>query len=317
METGLSHFTDVHLKVQKLRVATGNRVAHLAKYGKTDTRAVDIHQKTVELEGTVEGYIAEEFKHHPTYPWVSRIKGCGLEAAAKPIGIIEGVTFSGALFADLSVAGIVKTMEEFKENRADLEEAHPEMFRRRSGIYAFENTSQLRRFAGLAPVDGKAEKVSKGQKGLHYSPELRMMLWRLLTSLMRARGVWYEKYLENDKYYTERFERDGIKMTPTPQGRYCLNCVAEKKVSKTTMNCPDCGERLVGKKEPPGVIFRGHVVNMAKRRTIRLWGDCLFFVWREALGLPIRSPYIIEYGGHHLIDPWKLIDKSPEKKAES
>lgn len=276
MLTNLSHFTDMHVKAQKVRVAAGNRLAHLKKYGRSDDRCEHIYKMAMNMESTLEEYIAEDFKSHPTYPWTSRIKGCGLEAAAKVIGIIEGVTFKST---------------------------------GRSGIEAFDTVSRLRRFAGLAPVDGKTEKVSRGQKGLHYSPELRMMLWRLLTSLMRAKGVWYEKYKENDDYYTNRFTRNGFRIIETPPGRYCPTCQEIKEVSKTTRNCPDCGDKLMPKREPPHVVFRGHVVNMAKRRTIRLWLDCLYLVWREALGLPVRSPYIVEYGGHDLIDPWSMVDK--------
>lgn len=275
MKTNLSHFTDIHVKVQKLRVATGNRLAHLKKDGRSDAPTEDIHNRIVNLEKTIEKYIAEEFETHPAYPWVSRIKGCGREIAAKVIGIIEGTTFAST---------------------------------GRSGIEAFDTPSKSRRYAGLAPIDGKAEKVSRGQKGLHYNPELRMMLWRLLTSLMRARGVWYEKYRENDDYYTNRFTRDGFRIIETPPGRYCPTCQEIKEVPKTTKNCPDCGDKLMPKREPPHVVFRGHVVNMAKRRTIRLWLDCLYLVWRQALGLPVRSPYIVEYGGHHLINPWEMVD---------
>jgi len=310
METNLSNFTDVHLKVQKLRVATGNRLAHLKKRGRNDPRVEHVHKLAGELEETLEGYIAEEFESHPTYPWTSRIKGCGREAAAKVIGLIEGTTFTNTLLRDLKAKGIVQSMEQLGENWPKLEQQYPDMFQRRSGIYAFDNVSKLRRFAGLAPIQGKAEKVVAGQKGIHYSPELRMLLWRLLTNLMRARGVWYEKYVENDEYYMKRCGREGIKVIPTPQGRYCPTCREEKQVSKTTKNCPDCGEKLVAKGEPPGLMFRGHVVNMAKRRTIRLWLDSLWIVWREALGLPTRPPWVLEYGGHMtLIDPWSLVDK--------
>lgn len=342
MGTNLSNFTDVHMKIQKLDIATGNRIKHLKKQGKTDDRAEHIHQIAVDFAEIVVGYIAEEFRNHPTYPWTSRIKGCGLEAAAKPIGIIEGVTFRDALLSDLKDAGIEITRQEYKEHRADLEIKYPWVFQRRSGIYAFDTPSRLRRFAGLAPVDGKTEKVARGQKGLHYNPELRMMLWRLLTRLLQQcdyrcpdcgkkvvkesvsckycganirdriveeRGVWYQKYLENDDYYMRRFERDGIKVMPTQSGRFCPVCLEEKAVPLTTKNCPDCGEKLMKKEEPPGVIWRGHVVNMAKRRTIRLWLDCLWLVWREALGLPTRTPYSVEYQGHHLIDPWEMVNK--------
>jgi len=309
MQTNLAYFTDVHMDVQKTRVSLQVRLAHLKKRGVVDSRLEHLLGRAGAMERAVEDYIAEDFESHPTYPWVSRIKGCGREAAAKVIGLIEGTTFSHALLADLKEKGIVQNMEQLRENWAELEQQYPDMFQRRTGIYAFDNVSKLRRFAGLAPIDGKAEKVVAGQKGIHYSPELRMMLWRLLTSLMRARGVWYEKYVENDEYYMKRCEREGIKVIPTPQGRYCLTCREEKNVPKTTKNCPDCGEKLVAKGEPAGVMFRGHVVNRAKRRTVRLWLDCLFLIWRQALGLPVRSPYIVEYGGHHLIDPWSLTDR--------
>ena len=332
METNLSIFTDMHVTAQKGRVQAWNRMVHLLKNknpgitktqineallkgepefrGDVDQRLLGIFNRFKSAEETLEDYIAEEFESHPTYPWTSRIKGCGKEAAAKVIGIIEGVTFSGAVFGDLKEIGVVKNLDEFKEKRVELEGKYPELFQRRSSIYAFDTPSRLRRFDGLAPVDGKAERVARGQKGLHYSPELRMMLWRLLTSLMRARGVWYGKYSENDEYYMRRFERDKIEVIPTPAGRFCGVCLEEKDVPKTTKNCPDCGAKLMAKDEPPGVIFRGHVVNMAKRRTIRLWSDCLWIVWREALKLPTRVPWVLEYGGHTtLINPWEMVDK--------
>lgn len=308
MKTNLSHFTDVHMRVQKLRVATGNRLAHLKKRDRKDDRAEHIYKLAKDFEETLEGYIAEEFQGHPTYPWTFQQKGCGLEAAAKVIGIIEGVTFSNALLGDLKSVGI-QTMEELKENWDELEKQWSEMFERRSSIRAFDNPSKLRRFAGLAPVDGKAEKVTKGQKGIHYNPELRSMLWRLLIRLLQQRGVWLRKYEENVEYYTKRCERQGIKVMPTPLGRYCLTCQELKSVPKTTKNCLECGEELVGKTEPPGVLYLGHLVNMAKRKTIRLWLDLLWVVWREALGLPIRTPYAVEYLGHHPINPWEMVDK--------
>lgn len=275
--SGLASLTDVHMKVQKLRVATGNRVKHLEKHGKVDGRTEAVHEQLNSLESRIERFLAEEFQEHPVYPWTSKIKGCGMEAAAKVVGIIENTHFKST---------------------------------GRGGIEAFDTMSRLRRYAGLAPtVDGTTEKRVKGQKGLHYNPELRVMLWRLLTRLMQQGGVWYKEYAKNDSYYTQRFERDGYKIVPTPKGRFCPLCQEEKEVSKTMKNCPDCGEKLSGKMEPPMVIFRGHVVAMAKRKTIRLWLDCLWLIWREALGLPTRGPYIVEYGGHHLIEPWSMTDR--------
>ena len=346
--TSLGYFTDVHMKMQKIRVATGSIEGHLKELGIADERMEHIHNLAVDFEEVVEGYIAEDYKSHPVYPWTSRIWGCGLEAAPKVVGLIEGTTFTGALLADLQKLGVAKTKEELKESWVALQKAYPEQFQRRTSIYAFDTPSRLRRYVGIAPIEDKqtgkyrAERVSKGQKGLHYNPDLRMMSWRLLTRLMQqsryycsncgvkvtkaevicevckadisekkrvVEGVWLREYRKNDKYYTERSERDGIKVIPTPPGRYCPLCLEIKDVRTTTKNCPDCGEKLMPKEEPPGCIFLGHLVAIAKRRTIRLWIDCLYFVWREALGLPVPEPYPIAKLGHTTkIDPWSMVD---------
>jgi len=307
--SGLAYLTNVHTSMQKVRIGTGNREEHLKKQGRKDKRASHLHKLAGEMEKVIERYIATDFKGHPAYPWLSQIRGSGMEAAAKVLGLIDGVTFKST---------------------------------GRGGIEAFDTLSKLRRFAGLAPVNGQTEKVARGDKGIHYNPELRMMLWRLMTSLMKAvnyrcpecrkpvaktsvtcrhcqndikdrvvadTGVWYKKYVENDEYYMRRCERDGIKVIPTPTGRVCPECGEEKDVPKTTFNCPVCHTKLQGKKEAEGIMFRGHIVNMAKRRTIRLWLDMLWLVWRKAVDLPTRSPYIEVYGGHEMIDPWNMVDK--------
>ena len=322
----LGMMVDIHVQVQKARVATGNRVAHLERGSRTDRRIEVIHLYIQRVEEVLELLIAKEWQVHPAYDWVSRIKGCGDENAAKVIGIIEDTTFSGALFDDLSAAGAVSskadevtgeivtfplTPADFKDRAAELELEWPGLFRRRSGIHAFDTISKLRRYSGLAVIDGQVERRRKGGGKIHYNGELRVMLWRLMTSLMRGGGVWYQKYLEDRRFYEWRIvERDGMAIRPAPKGRFCPQCLEEKEVPTTTLFCPDCDGPLSQKKEPPGVYWQGHVDAMARRRTIRLWVDCLWLVWREALGLPTRSPWIEEYGQHTgIISPWELVDR--------
>jgi hypothetical protein len=343
MATSLGFLTNVHIRIQKTRVATNNREKHLEKLGKEDERVHAIYMASYDLERTVERYIAEEFVKHPVYPWTSKQWGCGLELAAKVVGIIENTTFAGAVISDLEKIGVKVTKDQYKEQRVELEKKYPDIFDRRSSIRAFDNISKLRRYAGRAPIDGKMEKVVKGEKEIHYNPELRMMTWRLLVSFLRqcryycpvcnnkvykkdivcehcqsniegkaikVSGVWYREYEKNKEYYTSRCKTDGLKIIPTPKGRYCPICNEEKEVSQTKKNCPDCGARLMAKEEPPGIIFMGHIDNLAKARTIRFWIDCLWIVWRQALGLDTRSPWVLEYGGHQkLINPWKMIDE--------
>jgi hypothetical protein len=308
--TILGSFVDDHVEVQKLRVSMANRIGSLKRQEKAYKTSLNVLKATSNVEELLERYISEEFQKHPAFPWTSKIWGCGMEAAAKPIGIIDGVIFKST---------------------------------GRSGIEAFDTPSKLRRFCGLAVVDEHAEKVKKGEVGIHYNKMLRTLLWRLLLRLMQQRrfycpkcqakvtkkaekcqkcsadikdnktlieGVWLRRYKENVTYYEQRCERDGIKIMPTPLHRLCPKCKAEKKVPKTTRKCPECGAELMLKGEPPGILFRGHLDNMAKRRTIRLWVDCLWLVWRAAEGLPLRAPYPIEHQDHiTLISPWEMIDR--------
>ncbi|GAJ19172.1 unnamed protein product [marine sediment metagenome] len=73
-------------------------------------------------------------------------------------------------------------------------------------------------------------------------------------------------------------------------------------------------------RQPPGrekaqagttrVIWVGHLDAMAVRKMIKLFLACLWLVWREAEGLPTRSPYAIEKQGHSsVISPWEMTDR--------
>ena len=56
-------------------------------------------------------------------------------------------------------------------------------------------------------------------------------------------------------------------------------------------------------------ISAGHVHNRALRKMIKLFLACLWKVWREAEGLPIRPPYILEHGHTHEIQPLDMVDR--------
>ena len=176
--------------------------------------------------------------------------------------------------------------------------------------------SSLWMFAGVAVEDGKAMKRVKGE-ALRYNSQLRSMCWRLGTSLRRATGKFYEYYIKEKEKYVGRFERQDIKVLPTPKGKWvCLNCGASWPNKRDITPC--CGDPKIGKKvreEPPGVIWLGHLDAMALRKMIKLFLSCLWLVWREAEGLPIREPYTFEKQGHtSVISPWEMVDREEEKE---
>jgi len=179
--------------------------------------------------------------------------------------------------------------------------------------------SSLWMFAGVAVEGGKAMKREKG-KALRYNSQLRSMCWRLAISLRRATGRFYEYYINEKKKYTERFEGQGYKILPTPKGKWvCLNCGANWPNKRDIVPC--CDDPKVGKKvreEPPKVIWLGHLDAMALRKMVKLFLSCLWLVWREAEGLPIRDPYIIDKQGHtSVISPWVMTDREEEEDQAS
>jgi len=176
-----------------------------------------------------------------------------------------------------------------------------------------DTVSSLWKFAGVAPVDGKAEKRQKGTK-LHYNSQLRSMCWRLGTSLLKAKGKFYEYYLSEKEKYLIKYASQGIRVIPTPTGKYCPTCLVEVE-AKARKYCPTCGSLLSKKQEAEGVIFEGHVHNQALRKMIKLFLALLWDSWREAEGLPTRVPYPAEYLGHnHIIKPEEMVDKPAKKR---
>ena len=256
----LSYLDDVVISTERMRVRAQVRLSHLAKQGREDRVTEAILNDFQKLEEKYTQELKKEMEQHPAWPWLSQVRGAGPENSAKVIGIIEGTTFKST---------------------------------GRWGIAAFDTMSRLRRFAGHAPMDGKTEKRTKGEK-LHYSSELRTMLWRLGESLIRADGAFYRYYIDKKNEYIDRFTRDGYKILPTPKGGYrCSNCDAHFKLKRDVHDCCDSPlPEKVLKKEPPGVIFLGHLDAMARRKMRVMFLDMLWIYWREALGLPAQRSYI-------------------------
>jgi len=80
----------------------------------------------------------------------------------------------------------------------------------------------------------------------------------------------------------------------------CFNCNKEV-VKKAAKFCPDCRGPLSLKTEPEGVLFQGHLHEMATRRMRQLFMDLLWHAWRKGAGLPVTQPYPVVYKGHSRI----------------
>ena len=159
-------------------------------------------------------------------------------------------------------------------------------------IQKADTVSSLWKFAGFAVTNGKAPKREKGGGKLDYNSQLRTMCWRLATSLLKSGGCFYDYYLREKEKYLLRYRAQGMKIIPAAQ-----------------LPTRD-GKRY----EPEGVISEGHVHNQALRKMIKLFLASLWKVWREAEGLNVRNPYVIEKLGHEgFITPWEMVDREEKK----
>lgn len=153
-----------------------------------------------------------------------------------------------------------------------------------------DTASSLWAFCGFAPdpETGKAMRRQVGKK-LTYNSQLRTMCWRLGSSLLRARGKYYDFYLVEKEKLEHRFEREEKSIVPASR-----------------LPTDERGKR----REPDDMISEGHVHNMALRKMIKLFLAHLWVVWREGESLPVREPYAMEHLGHSsLINPWDMVDK--------
>jgi len=175
-------------------------------------------------------------------------------------------------------------------------------------INVADTISSLWKFAGYHVVDEHAPKPEKGVK-LEYNAQLRVMVWRLVGSLLKAKGKFYDYYLHEKEAISARCKQDGILIMPTPAGKVCVAC-AKVAAVVTAKYCPDCGGKLDTKSEPPGVMYAGHLHARAIRKTAKMFLSMLWVTWREAEGLPTRPPYVIDRLKHtKLYVPEEFTDK--------
>lgn len=252
----LNFLVKTQLAVEKLRVSTQVRNIHLRKQKRSDLTTQKIEAELVKLERLIDKIVAERIEDHPAYPWFSKVKGIGGENIAKIIGLVR-----------------VKPDAEKK--------------------YA-KNISSLWKFAGMHVVAGKAPRREAGKK-LEYSSQLRSMCWRLGSSLVRAKGKFYEYYLKEKEKYQARYVNRGFKIVPS-------NELPKDKKGR--------------KYEPEGAISEGHLDNMARRKMIKIFLAMLFIVWRRELGLSDSSPYSAEHLGHsHIYKPKDFVENSKDKTS--
>jgi len=317
----LAYWADTALNIEKARIAPQVRLAHLAKTGRTSSDTEEFLKLVRLAEDFADSRLAALIILHPTWPWASRILGIGKENYPKVVGLIERFGRYYDIGSPMIPSYVHRVPQHYlkieKDKVVDKEGIWVE------GIERLATPSKLWKYEGFN-VDSETGKVPKRRAGqrVSFNMELRPALYRLGSSLLRAKGIWYCG--SNDDGYSPGYEgyrgriterKAGVKVVPTPAGRVCLNCNIEV-IAKKTLYCPDCGEKLTLKQEPAGYLFLGHLHMMAMREMLKDFSICMWLVWREALGLPITQPYKVVKLNHKPIDPWEMIDK-PEEDREN
>lgn len=310
----LAYWAVTSFNTEKVTLAAKIRLTHLAKTGRTSPDTEDFLKLAKVTEEFADNRLAFYIVQHPTWPWASRISGVGKENYPKVIGLIEKFARYFDIGDPLIPSYVKRPPEHYlKEEKGKVVEREGIWV---EGIERLQTTSKLWKYEGI-DVDPKTGEAPKRRAGhtVGFNVELRMAKYRLMTSLMRAKGIWYyggtdngcsPGYLGYRRRIVER--KEGIKVVPTPVERMCLNCNLPIKAKKT-FYCPKCGEKLSLKKEPPGYLYLGHLHMMALREMSKDFSICMWLVWREALGLPITAPYKVEILQHKPIDPWKMVDR--------
>jgi hypothetical protein len=126
------------------------------------------------------------------------------------------------------------------------------------------HVSSLWRYAGFSPN----EKRVKGEI-LHFNMDLKTHCWKIAGNLLKAKGKYYELYLQYKAQYVERFQKEGRKII-----------------------------KAVKRKEREGEISEGHIHNMAQRKMIKVFLQHVWITWREAEGLETNKPYAIDILHH-------------------
>jgi len=134
----------------------------------------------------------------------------------------------------------------------------------------FKSVSQMWAFAGLDVNDGKASRLRAGQKSTFNTLLRSILIGRLGQSLILARGEYAQYYRSQKAGLIRRCNRNNVKIVPT---------------AKLPM-------KNVKHYEPEGIISKGHLDNMARRKMVKLFVSHFWEEARAVEGLPSGESYV-------------------------
>lgn len=150
----------------------------------------------------------------------------------------------------------------------------------------YETVSKLWANAGQGVVGGIAVRKQKGQE-LHYSPRLKVLVWKVSDCLLKSNHGLYRQIYDTKKQFHE------AKIYPKEE--------LEQKYGKP-YTAKDTKLRPL------------HLHNRALRDMRKMFLSHYWSCARELAGLPTRELYVVEKLGHKNIIPWrKAVEMEPKK----
>lgn len=320
-KTPFAFLVNSKLAVEKTTTRTLVRQSHLALRNVNDPHTNQVLELLQATEETIDGWVTEELRKHPAYPWFSRIKGIGNENIAKVVGLIsiERAPRISSLWrhAGMHVIKVTVTpeqqMEEAQRSLDGLQKKLAEL-RKKFGKNPEKEAEQVQVLRSGAintlaqSLEARVSNLVSEERGyaptramykaletkLDYDSDLRVMCFRLAGSLIKAQGLYAQFYDRAKAGIIAKLQSKGVLIVPA-------------------LELPTNGNGKIF--EPVGTIAAGHVHMRAQRKMTKLFLSHLWLVWRQAVNLPITQPYahgILNHAPAGIIDPWDMVEK-PKK----
>ena len=304
-DISMRRLTDTKYDIQKARISADNRLRIFPKELRED-----ITNPLREQEEKLTKLMKARLNAFPIWTeWLYPVKGIGVNLASSLISIIS-IKFkpvSNEIFKDLT-----KKFEKYPDlteihvtndsNGGELMSVTREQWMFglktekdmlipcRRGIGAFPKVSSLWKYAGLSVENGWRPKRVKG-KNLGYNSKLRVLCWKIAEQFNKLQTGKYklEIMLRKRKLYDKLMDYEIVIDLKT--GKESYNILDATKCPKYD----ECVSKLKKAKKPS---CKGHIHNMAKSNTVKLFMSHLWEKWRRLEGLPVRPSYAEEYLGH-------------------
>lgn len=183
-----------------------------------------------------------------------------------------------------------------------------------SDISRFDHISNLWSWSGFGIHNGKADRLTKGQK-VNWRPKMKVLGWKAGQSFVKVGGYFRLQY--------EQFKREEIAKNigwsiPLPDLAGWKVKVDDEFVNVTKDNLKAIRKKIGGRAIDFAVTaYRtdGHVNSRATRRTIKLFLGLTWMEWREIEGLPVHAPYAGGMMGHEIVTPAEVLAAEERLKA--